>query len=390
MPDDTGLSRVDNPFREPGRNQLSVGIGALVSIEQQRAIAEVQARMIIARASPRDPIRATDMILQDCTRPTLADSALYQYTRGGSAVSGPSIRLAEAIARRWGNIASGIKEVARHGEYSECLAYAWDLETGYYDERQFQVRHWRDTKTGGYLLKDERDIYELIANMGQRRKRAVLLSVIPGDVVEAATAQCEETLKATADTSPEALKKMTDAFDGVGVTKQQIEARCQCHLAAVRPAQMIQLRKIYASIKDGMSGPEDWFETIPPRPTREQSNAEAPFADERQERIEALADPDPAETGTPPDRKEEPHHPRTQTEAGSPQDSEQEPQHQRRRRRTKAEMAAARAAESSQPRSAAEVINDAAARDTQEFDDSSEQYAVVDPDGEVHEFDAPA
>jgi hypothetical protein len=50
------------------------------------------------------------------------------------------------------------------------------LETGYYDERQFQVRHWRDRKQGGgYQLTDERDIYELIANFGQRRKRAVLL-----------------------------------------------------------------------------------------------------------------------------------------------------------------------------------------------------------------------
>ena len=48
--------------------------------------------------------------------------------------------------------------------YRAMFAYAWDLESGYYDERQFQVRHWRDTKKGGYAIKEERDIYELVAN----------------------------------------------------------------------------------------------------------------------------------------------------------------------------------------------------------------------------------
>lgn len=251
---------VANPFTNEAP-RVAVN-GALVQVEQQRAIAEVQARMIIARSNPRDSIRATDAILQDCTRVTLAEQALYQYSRGGSSISGPSIRLAEAIARRWGNIASGIKELSRSEGYSDCVAYAWDLETGYYDERQFQVRHWRDTKKGGYQLTDERDIYELIANMGQRRKRAVLLTVIPGDVVEAAVSQCEATQHAIADTTPEALKRIIEAFSQYGVSKEQLEVRCQCHFEAIRPAQVIQLRRIFTSLKEGMSDAGDWFPII--------------------------------------------------------------------------------------------------------------------------------
>lgn len=251
--------------RNPFSNDIELAgrpIGALANAEQQRSIAEVQARMIIARSNPRDPMRCMEAILRDCTRPSAAKDAVYQYARGGSSVSGPSIRLAEAIARRWGNIASGIKEISRSGGYSECVAYAWDLETGYYDERQFQVKHWRDTKSGGYAITDERDIYELVANMGQRRKRAVLLTVIPGDVVEAAVDQCEETLMADADTSPEALKRLVDAFAAFHVYQTQIEKRCQCRLAAIRPAQIVQLRKIYASLKDEMSIAADWFEPL--------------------------------------------------------------------------------------------------------------------------------
>lgn len=252
---------VSNPFRM-GAGASAPG-GALVSVEQQRGIAEVQARMIIARANPRDPIRAMDNILRDCMREKLAEGALYQYARGGSSISGPSIRLAEVLSQRWGNIACGVKEISRDAGYSECVAYAWDLESGFFDEKQFQVRHWRDTRSGGHVITDEREIYELVANLGARRKRACLLTVIPGDVVESAVEQCEQTLKASADTSPEALKKVADAFAGFGITQAQIEKRCQCRLEAIRAAQVVQLRKIYASLKDGMSAPGDWFEGAP-------------------------------------------------------------------------------------------------------------------------------
>ena len=253
-----------NPFSAGEIAANAGGNRGIVAVEAQRAIAEVQARMIIARANPRDPIRAMEKLLNDCTRPTLADHAIYQYARGGTDIRGPSIRLAEAIAQRWGNIASGIKEMSRSGEYSECIAYAWDLESGYYDERQFQVRHWRDTKLGGYALQDERDIYELIANFGQRRKRAVLLTVIPGDVTEAALEQCERTMQAAADVSPEGIKKLADAFAEFGVSQAQIEARIQRRLEAMRPAQVVALRKIFTSLRDGMSEPLDWFEIIRP------------------------------------------------------------------------------------------------------------------------------
>lgn len=257
IPEEPRRSVVANPF---GSSAAIVPSGALTAVEQQRGIAEVQARMVIARSHPRKPIQAVDQILLDCMRPSLAEKALYSYSRGGSDITGPTIRLAEAIAQRWGNIASGIKEISRQGQYSECIAYAWDLESGYYDERQYQVRHWRDTRQGGYVLTDERDIYELTANMGQRRKRAVLLTVIPGDVVEAAVNQCEDTLNTHADTSPEAITRILDAFDKFEVGTVQIEAKIQRRIDSIRPAQVVLLRKIYNSLRDGMSNPSDWFE----------------------------------------------------------------------------------------------------------------------------------
>jgi len=262
-PQDQPATAVSNPLT--GVVAVAPSTGSLISVEQQRAIAEVQARMLIARASPRDPVKATELILADCRRLSLAEDAVYAYSRGGTDISGPSIKLAEAIARRWGNIATGIKEVSRHGGYSECIAYAWDLESGYYDERQFQVRHWRDRKEGrGYAVTDERDIYELTANMGQRRKRAVILSVVPGDVVEAAVMQAERTIIEKANTSQEAVAKMIEAFAEFGVTKEAIEKKIQRNLAAIKPANVIALKRIYVSLRDEMSTPADWFDMPAP------------------------------------------------------------------------------------------------------------------------------
>lgn len=236
--------------------------GALAQTDQHRAVAEVQAAMMIARMNPRDPIAAMDRILNECTRPSLAESAVYQYSRGGSDISGPSIRLAETIARQWGNVQYGIRELEQRGGESIVQAYAWDVETNTRREMTFSVPHVRDTKRGRVRLEDARDIYETVANMGARRVRACILGIIPGDVTEAAVAQSEQTLKAKADTSPDAMKKMVEAFATFGVSKEQIEARIQRRLDAIQPAQVVSLKKIYASLRDGMSTAVDWFDPI--------------------------------------------------------------------------------------------------------------------------------
>jgi len=248
---------IANPFavEQAGRSAPQ----AIAEVAQQREIAEVQAAVVMARRFPRDPTTATDAVLRACTRKTLAESALYSYSRGGSDITGPSIRLAEAMAQSWGNLAFGVRELEQISGESTVEAYCWDLETNVRQSRVFHVKHERHTKSGSYKVSDPRDVYEIAANQGARRLRACILGVIPGDVVEAAVAQCEETMRASADTSPEGLKKMIDTFKQFGVTQQQIEARCQCRAEAIRPAQVIQLRKIYASLKDGMSGARDWF-----------------------------------------------------------------------------------------------------------------------------------
>lgn len=250
------------------------GSNAVAQTDQQRAIAEVQAALMIARANPRDPVAAMDRILNACTRPTLADAAVYQYSRGGSDVSGPSIRLAEALAQSWGNMQFGIRELDQRNGESTVQAFAWDVETNTRREVTFQVPHIRYSKNNGNKrLEDPRDVYEMVANQGARRLRACILAVIPGDVTEAAVKQCEATMRTKADTSPESTQRMLEAFAAFGVTREQIEKRIQRRIDAIQPAQVVSLKKIYASLRDGMSVAGDWFDVDVTAP---EGDAEAP------------------------------------------------------------------------------------------------------------------
>ena len=238
---------------------------ATVEIESQRALAEVQASMILARKFPRDEQKALNRVLVACQRKGLAEAALYSFARGGTGITGPSIRLAEAMAQNWGNLQYGVRELEQRNGESTVETYCWDIETNTRASKTFQVPHTRHTKAkGNTRLTDPRDIYERVANDGARRLRACILAVIPGDVVDEAVKQCEETLKAKADLSPDALKKMVEAFTKFGVTKQMIETRIQRKIEAITAAQIVSLAKIFNSLTDGMSKPEDWFEGVVP------------------------------------------------------------------------------------------------------------------------------
>lgn len=250
---------VANPFQQTPAVVQHNAIGDATSA---REVAEVQAAMAIAKRFPRDQRDAMDRILNMCTRPSLAESALYSYSRSGSDITGPSIRLAEAMAQAWGNMQFGIRELSQDGGSSTVEAFAWDIETNTRQTKVFQVTHVRHTRTGTKALTDPRDIYENVANNGARRLRACILGVIPGDVTEAAVRQSEETLKASADTSPAGIKKIEDAFATMNVTREQLEKKIQSRLDAIRPAQVVSLKKIYASLRDGMSKPGDWFESV--------------------------------------------------------------------------------------------------------------------------------
>ena len=258
---------VENEFGTSAMATRAVNNG-MVAVAQQREIAEVQSKMILARMNPRDEKGALDRILQSCTRPKLAETALYSYSRGGAEVSGPSIRLAEVLAQNWGNFDFGVRELEQRDGESTVEAYAWDIQNNVSQRKIFQVPHIRHTKKGRIVLTDPRDIYEMVANQGARRVRACILGVIPGDVIEAAVDQCEVTMNARVNVTPELIQSLIDKFAEFHITKEMLEKRIQRRLESIPPAMVVQRGKIYNSLKDGMSKADEWFGESKPEPEK--------------------------------------------------------------------------------------------------------------------------
>jgi len=225
-----------------------------------RVEAEARAALAVAKSCRRDEVDAMDRIKNACQRLGVAEAAEYSYSRGGTEITGPTVKLLEVVAGAWGNLQTGFRELSRQNGESVVECFAWDLETNNKKVLEFTVKHIRDTRGGGKALTDERDIYELIANMAQRRVRKCMESVIPRDVVEDALLECQKTLKARCDLNPERIKGMVEKFQkDYGVTLSQIEARIQRRIESVTQAQFLSLGKIFNSLKDGMSKPADWF-----------------------------------------------------------------------------------------------------------------------------------
>lgn len=238
----------------------TAGAAALV----QRTLGEVQIAVMMAKQFPRDKIASREKLTLDCMREGLAKVAQYSYAKGGTSIKGPSIRLAEAAKNAWGNMQSGWRELTRttvNGVgVSEVESFAWDAENNTRASISFTVRHWRDTKQGGYPIKEEREIYELCANQAARRERACILKMIDGDMIEAAIKQCDETLTRTVNLTPELIASILAKFEEFDVTKAQIEKRIQRRMDAINAPIVLSLTNIYNSLKDGMSKPEEWFD----------------------------------------------------------------------------------------------------------------------------------
>jgi hypothetical protein len=252
---------------ENGEQAVTRHERSMIEVAQTRASQEVQGAMVIAKRFPRDETAAIARILQACKRKSLAEQSQYAYPRGGTKVEGPSIRLAEVLAQNWGNIESGVIELERKERESVAMAYCWDLESNARDVKVFTVPHVRDrseAKGGSVELSDMRDIYELVANMGARRKRACILAIIPGDVVDHALEQCDKTLEGdTKEPLIDRIRKMASAFADLTVTIPLLERRLGHVLDATTEAELTGLRKIFASLRDGMSKREDWFQMQP-------------------------------------------------------------------------------------------------------------------------------
>lgn len=246
--------------------------------EGTKEIAEIQAKMILARQFPRNINVCRELIAAECKNIKLAEQAVYEFPRGDSVVKGASIRLVEMISRYYGNFISGIKELSQTDKKATVRAYAWDLESNFADEKVFDVEYLRSTKKGTYAIKDPRDKYEMMANMAARRKRACMQAIIPQYLIDEAVEICQKTLEKSVVGDKKNISdvrvKMLDQFRALAewISEEDFRTVCGKDFDSLNEKDIVKLRSLYNAIKDGFVKPETAFkkEISPEEPSIEE------------------------------------------------------------------------------------------------------------------------
>lgn len=242
--------------------QSAAFIGQATAVEQARAVAEVQAAVVVAQNCPRDLVRARGEMHEACSRMALAQRAFYRVPNRGE---GPSVHLARELARIFGNIQYGVHELRRDdaaGE-SEVQAFAWDVQTNTRSTRTFVVPHARMKGGKRQPLVDLGDIYLSNQNVGARAVRECIFTVLPTDFTEDAQAACRGTLEhGEGEPLPDRVAKMVKAFDGIGVKVPQLETKLDRKRGQWTAGDVASMLIAYKSIQAGDSDKDDEFPPV--------------------------------------------------------------------------------------------------------------------------------
>lgn len=256
--------------------------GELQVMSQTAAVQfELQGAMTLARQFPRDEIGVQSLIKRACSRTELAIRSVYLYPRGGQVIKGPSVHLAREAARMWGNVRYGFYITHDEQNFRTVRGWAWDLQTNNRVEQEDTFKKVKYRKKDGWTeITDERDMRELTNKRGAIVERNCLLKILPAELVDeclkivipirAKWDEEEEKKKAHTLNDPNAqMKVLIDCFQSVGVMADRLGAYLGHPIAECSPAELENLRDMYACLKDGEASWSDFAKHGATQPAEE-------------------------------------------------------------------------------------------------------------------------
>ena len=229
------------------------------AIEQARAVAEVAAAVKVAQEFPRVVSRAVAEMEQACAQQAMADRAFFALPRAGTTIEGSTVHLARELARCWGNLDYGIRELRRDDDagVSEMQAWAWDQQSNVRSSRSFVVPHaimsGRGAAKTRKALTDLGDIANNNNSVAARAVRETIFTVLPVWFREQAEGIAARTLQGPSGEAIDAqAREIVKAFAAnAGVQQEQLEARLGRPLAEWTAQDLGWLRVVGGEIARG-------------------------------------------------------------------------------------------------------------------------------------------
>lgn len=259
------------------------------------ARAEVESGYIMALKKPRNEDDARDSILRACKNLIFAEKAIYKKPVGKKIMEGPSIRFVEEALRHWQNVKTLQNCIYEDTSKRIIKITVIDLESNlsYSKEITIEKKVERKDSKGREILgerlnsfgekvfivvatEDEAQIKEAalssksIRNSGQR--------LLPEHIVEEAMKTARQTVKANVDKDPDAEKrKILDAFSAMGIKPSELEKYLGHKMDIVTPAELVDLRQVWQTLKDGEA---KWSDYVTPEDKAPEGGMEMPKAKE--------------------------------------------------------------------------------------------------------------
>lgn len=297
-----------------------------------KAKALVEAKYVIALQRPRSINDARAAILDACKRERFAESALYRKPVGKKQVNGRweeqfidglSIRFAETAIQAMKNICIESVTTYEDEEKRTVNISVTDLESNLSYGKDVTISKTverRKLKEGQSALSERTNSYgdkvflvaateDEIANKIAAQESKVIrnsgLRLVPQDILAEAFDTIVETQEKGGSDPAAETKKIADAFNAQNVRPAELEKYLGHALATVSKKELIQLRAIYATIKDGEAS---WAEYVKEKEAAEaakpifaekkEDNSNADLAPakkvEKPAKVESVKTPEPA------------------------------------------------------------------------------------------------
>jgi len=249
----------------------------------EAAKAEIQAAYLMALHKPRNEMDARDRIINACKRTELAARVEYSKPVGNKKIKGPSIRLAEVALNYWGNVNTRSVILYEDESVRRIRVSCIDLENNITHSRDYTLNKTveRKSKLGReddvirertntynervYILKaTEDEMATKEAAWISKGKRNEGLRLIPSDIIDEAMDTARKTIAEGIKRDPEGeKKKVLDAFSAIGIRPSKLEKYLNHTVASVSPAEIIDLRSVYQTIRDGETTWADYIALTP-------------------------------------------------------------------------------------------------------------------------------
>lgn len=231
---------------------------------------DMQARVAVAMARPRDYMDVRSKLLKDAARPGFAEVAEFNLPRGGKSITGPTIRFAENALRAMTNVVCDVAIVNEDDKSRLVQVTVADLESNQVYRQcatiqktieRKQKKDW-DEVLSSRMNSDGAIVYTITApesevlmkqnSIVSRIIRTLALRIVPGDIIEEALDACRRTRQNTSASDPDAARKrLADAFAALSVRPSDLAGYLGHPLDQSSPSEIDDLRNIWSAIKEG-------------------------------------------------------------------------------------------------------------------------------------------